>query len=73
MEMHYLDGYQFYSRKEAQDKIKNVVPKKEQKYFFVEKEEKPSFYSSDMKWKQTWTIRVKDYSKIKIVQEPEEY
>ena len=70
--MHFLDGYQFYSKEEAQKTIKKVVPKKEQKYFYVEKDEKPSWYSGD-KWNQTFTIRVKDYKKIKIVQEPERY
>jgi len=74
MPLHYLDGYQFYSEAEAKRMIRNKVPKKDQKYFYVEKEKKPSWYGSD-KWKQTYTIRVKEggYSKIKIVQEPEDY
>lgn len=63
--MHYLDGLQYFSKKEAEDKIKRNVPKKERKYFYVHKDKKPDWYYSD--WKQTYTIRVKDYSKINII------
>ncbi len=66
MEMHYLDGIQSWTKKEAEDRIKRNIKPKERKYFYVVKETRPSWYPAD-EWRQTYTIRVKDYSKITII------
>jgi hypothetical protein len=63
--MHYLDGYQALSLVDAKNRIKRNIPLKERKYFYVVKDERPIWYSGP--WKQTYTIRVKDYSKIKVI------
>ena len=65
--MHFLDGRQYWTESEAKDVIKRVIPLKDRKYFYVVKEKRPSWYSSSDRWKQVYTIRVKDYSKIKVV------
>ncbi len=67
MALHWLDGRQYWTESEAKEAIKRGVQPKDRKYFYVVKEKRPSWYSSSDKWKQTYTVRVKDYSRIRVV------
>ena len=67
MGLHFLDGHQYWTKKEAESSIRRNIRPKERKYFYVKKDQRPQYFSKD-EWKQTYTIRVKDYSKILVVE-----
>lgn len=61
--LHPIEGIQDFSKKESQDAI-NKLKKSERNDFCTIKDEKPSWYSKDMKWKQTYSIQRRDKMKI---------
>ena len=61
--LHPIEGIQDFSKKESQGKIKRLK-KSERKDFCVIKEEKPSWYSPDMRWRQTYSVQRKDKMRV---------
>ena len=59
--LHPAEGLQYFSKKEAKDRLKYLG--KSKKEFCVVKEKKPEWYGKD-KWKQVFSIQKKD--KIKM-------
>ena len=61
--LHAIEGIEDFSKKESQARIKRLK-KSERENFCTIKEEKPSWYSPDMKWRQTYSIQRRDKMKI---------